>query len=363
MGDLLYDKWGINIHSFCELLVKDKDLWISYCPFLQNPLSASGCYLTKSVDEDSTKRKEVSNSVNSLDALNLFNRVWRTLEITELWIEFANADFHTDKWLKLAREAVTSYWLAVGVLNDISKFWNEFNTKSLYIKWYPTTNEYIIQDWTRIEISSWSKTDSNTRTKSCLLAWFTTVWFIIPKSIYEKRWWLPQISTNDYLVNKSIRNESTYIVLEMPHLENLIVSKPLNYDNLTKNSKALRENWQKLSREITMHYDNTIKNRRFALVYSLNKAFENWSSIDFKTLLSKLIKYKDEFVIDIDNFEEVMWLELPIADMCWLVYNINWNIITPITWVDNDVLTLWIPENIVDILDNNVIPYVCEVSL
>ena len=69
MNDAKYDSSKKNIFGFCPLLLTHEGLGFSYCPYKQNPLDKSACGLTNSVDLDSTKQKEVSNTLNALEGL------------------------------------------------------------------------------------------------------------------------------------------------------------------------------------------------------------------------------------------------------------------------------------------------------
>lgn len=356
MWDLLFNKLEHNIHNHCNLLKYDKNLGIKYCPFFLNPLSNAGCYLTRWVEDDTTKRKEISNSVNSLDALWFINRTWRKLFITDLWMRFSCVEFESCEWLEIAKEAVCNYWLAVSLLYQISALDNSFQLSDLKMHWYPNTNEFISKKDENIEISSGSKTDSNTRTKSCLIAWFTTVGYIIPNSIKDNvKLENSHIDTNDYIINTSIRNESKYSIWCIPKIfwQRFIVKKPLDYKNLTKDSKALRENWQALSRQQTMEYTDIIRNRRFAIVYILHKSFIKDCLLNFENLIKELSKFPKFFIINIDEFYSVMHIELWIAQMCWITFEvIDWKYLKPLTWVDLEVLTQDAPLDVLNILDN-----------
>lgn len=358
MGDLLYDPEENNIHNYCNILKKDENLNIKYCPFLQNPLSNAGCYLTRGINDDSTKKKEISNSVNSLDALGLIDRVERDLKITDLGKAFASVDFETTEWLQIARTAVCNYGLAVGLLYQIEKCEKNFTTSELTVG-YPNTDEYIVIEGETIEISSGSKGDSNTRTKSCLIAWFTTVGFIVPDSI-KKLVDLnqPHIDTNEYMVNQSIRNESRYSKGIMPDIfsGNFIVKKPFNYKNLTKDSTALRENGQAMSRQKTMEYTYIIRNRRFAILYALHFCFSNKYALNFSKFIKQLSEYPDYFMIADNNFESVMMTELGIAGMCGIPFEVKSDEhLEPITGLNMEILMRNAPQEVVQLLNDKIL--------
>jgi hypothetical protein len=358
MGGLLFDKSKENIHSFCKLLKNEKHLGVKYCPYLKNPLSEAGCYLTRGVKDDSTKRKEISNSLNSLDALGFIDRQDNKMKITELGKLFSETDFETTEWLEIVKKAICNYGLAVGLLWQIKNQETENIDSGALIVGYPNANENIKQVNQTVEISGGSQTDSNTRTKSCLLAWFTTAGFIIPNSLSDIK--DPQkahIETNEYVINKNTRNESHKRIF-IPDIfnGNFLVSKPLNYDNLIKNIRALRENGQKASRELTMKYESIIKNRRLAILYCLNTAARNKKMLDFENLKSELKKYKEFFVIDIEKNDEAMDTELQIAFVSGIPFEVKQNgLLKPLTMLDDSVLCYGAPKNVIDLLNEKII--------
>ena len=357
MGDLLFNENEENIHNFCDLLINDNSLGIKYCPYLQNPLSDAGCYLTRGIKDDSTKRKEISNSVNALDALNFVNRQGNKMKITKTGISFTETNFNTPEWIKMVREAICSYGLSVGLLWQIVKQGSKkIDSRGLLVG-YPNTDESMKCGNQMIEISSGSQVDSNTRTKSCLLAWFATAGFITPNSLSEiKDCKEFNLKLNDYITKSNTRNEF-YNVSLIPDIfnGNFLVLKPLNYNNLIKNIRALRENGQKTSRELTIKYENIIKNRRFAILYCLNFASKNKKKLNFEEFKSAIRKYKEFFVIDDKNFNEVMNIELQIAFIGGIPFQTENEYLKPLTLLANDVLCYDAPQDLLDILNEKII--------
>ena len=75
MKDIKFDQNSLNIHNFCKILEKHNSIKdLNYCPYKENPLDESGCALTNGVYVDSTKQKEVSNTINALHSLGLFEK-------------------------------------------------------------------------------------------------------------------------------------------------------------------------------------------------------------------------------------------------------------------------------------------------
>ncbi|PQJ32401.1 hypothetical protein BST92_10900 [Nonlabens arenilitoris] len=98
---------------------------------------------------------------------------------------------------------------------------------------------------------------------------------------------LYQEVTRNYTLAKK-RNLRKYKITNFPDYlfnGNHIVTKPLDYNNLTKNTGALRENNQAKIRELTLKVEPKIKNRRYAIIYALNKAYLEKTTLDFDTLI------------------------------------------------------------------------------
>ena len=304
---LIYDKFGSyhsfsmsgvkfkrkseNIHKFCTLLV-DSPLGTKYCPYKQNPLDNAGCSLTNGVDEDSTKSKEVSNTINALHALGLVERIDRNIKITSSGIKFSKVQYGTAEMQELIKNAVLNYGPIIGVLKQICDIADPktciFDSNDIQVG-FPNTSETVTFNNYEVALSSGSQKDSNTRTRSCLLAWLTTAGFIRPVD-------MPALQANEYahikyrdFLNRLHRGDRKYILVEEPLFENaeFTTKKPLNYSNLTKLTAALRENNQAVVREATMKYEARINNRRFAILYFLNKAFQS----DKLLLLDNIITF------------------------------------------------------------------------
>ena len=357
LSDLKYNADEINIHQFCDLLVKDSSLNIKYCPYLENPLSEAGCNLTNGILLDSTKQKEISNTVNSLDALGLLKRTERSIKITDLGLKFAQTKYESAEMHDIIKKAVLNYGLCVGVLHQIKELDKQvFSTNEIYVG-YPVTNETYQQNNQNVIISSGSQPDANTRTRSSILAWLTAAGFIIPNQYYSEKL-NPKtlhIETLKYNLSKS-RNLHLYNVLNLPDdifSNNFVVSNPFDYDNFTKLTGALRENGQKASREITMQFESTIKNRRLAIVYLLNKAYLHKNKIDFKQLKTFLINKPEFFVINKGDFERVLQVELQFANNCGIPFIIHPNlIIEPVVSLNQTTICKNAPENVIEYLNN-----------
>jgi hypothetical protein len=268
---------------------------------------------------------------------------------------FAQTPFESMEMLEQLRRAVLNYGVCIGVLAQIKNFQKtRFFTDEITIG-YPITNEVIVENGQNINVSSGSQPDSNTRTKSCILAWLVTCGFIIPEqlktSITNPK--LTHIQVLDYVLdkNRSLRN---YELFEFPNeifKDKFIVSNPLDYHNFTKNTGALRENGQQISREITMKFENVIKNRRLAIVYTLNKAYNISRSVNFDKLIT-FLERSPAFIINNQDFRRVMQIELNFANTCGIPFEIYNNLrLKPLVGVNEKVLLKNAPIEIIKYLN------------
>ena len=132
---------------------------------------------------------------------------WDTNELTEWGLDIP--DFETKEWLEIVKTAICNYGLAVGLLWQIKQQGSVVIDQSGLIVGYPNAEEKIKLKGQTIEISGGSETDSNTRTKSCLMAWFATAGFVIPNSILNVQ--NPEkihLETNEYIIGKETRNKA-----------------------------------------------------------------------------------------------------------------------------------------------------------
>lgn len=327
---------------------------IKYCRYKENPFSTSGCSLTNGVTDDTTKSKEISNTVNSLHALGFINRIGNSLTLTSSGAQFANTIFNSNEMLFVIRDAVTKYGLFVGMLFQISQLSkSEFDTSEINVG-YPKANERISFNGSMVTVSSGSEDDSNTRTKSCLLAWATTAGFIYPLPLLASINKInPHISSSDYILQTS-RNLRKYKVIEIPPTlfnGKFITERPLDYKNLTKNIGALRENNQQDIRELTMKLEPKIQNRRFAILYFLNKAFLNKTNLSLTKLVNFMLLHEDIFVIEKNNIYDTMCEEINIAFISGIPFSIeNGDELKPHTGINIVELTINAPSELLTII-------------
>ena len=349
-----------NIHEFCSRLI-DSSLGTKYCPYKQNPLDEAGCSLTNGVDEDSTKSKEVSNTINALHALGFVNRNDRKIRITPFGIRFAKAKYGSEEMQEIIKEAVLHYGPAVGVLKQIINVADgegNFNSADIRVG-YPNTKETVVYKNHNVVLSSGSQKDSNTRTRSCILAWLTTAGFIRPQDLNDvPKGEYAHMYYRDF-INQSHRGDRLYKLVEAPDFNGFEIQKPLDYSNLTKLTAALRENNQSIVREATMLYEPKINNRRFALLFILNEAYKNGKSVLFDNILAFFRKHSELFVITDDDLEYVIQNELEIATMAGILYDIvsmdNQMYIKPLTGVNIEELANGVPNELIDTLKRSIV--------
>jgi len=319
-----------NIFQYCTLL-RTAQLALSYCPYKTNPLDDAGCALTNGVNHDTTRSKEVSNTLNSLHALGIVTRLANNrYRLTAHGKKFATTDYNTKEMQDLIAESVLFYGPCIGILFEISKLVIEsdktFKANDIQVG-YPTTVERVVYKGHFVTLSTGSKKDSNTRTRSLLLTWLTAAGFIRPLD-------LPVLNEGEYAhyayrnyLNKPKHNEKIYTVVELPHFfskeERFITQRPLSYNNLTKLTGALRENNQALVREATMQYESIINNRRFAILYFLNQGYENRKPLSFNNLITFFHLHSNYFIISDNNLAEVIKKELEITNMAGIPIDIQ----------------------------------------
>lgn len=318
LKDVKFDRNGDNIHSYCSLLRED-DIVGAYCRFKENPLDDAGCSITNGVNSDSTKSKEVSNTINAMHALGFVERKGRKVRITSLGVNFAKTKYGTDEMQKIIKRAVVNYGPIVGILARLQanyKIGDTFNVGEISVG-YPDPMESVNYNGEPVILSAGSKQDSNTRTKSCILAWLTTAGYIKPMNVTPSISPYAHIAYREY-INREHRMEQMYEIVEFPSTEK--TERPLNYNNLTKMNFCLRENGMESVREATMYYEEKIKNRRFAILYLLNLAYENQTTLAVNDIVEVLRSEPSLYVVSDYELEETINAEIEIAFMAGIPY-------------------------------------------
>src|SRR5690554_2130603 len=162
-----------NVFNHCALLKSRFE--IQYCPFLDNPLNSSKCYITQSTNYDSTKAKAASSVVRAWEALGFVEAKEREFIFTKRGKQFASLRFEDPLWFEIMKQSVLSYGPIIGYLESAFKMKELFNSSELYVS-YPKTNDPI-------ELSTFSTRDSNTRTVSLLTSWCLQAGLIEPVNL------------------------------------------------------------------------------------------------------------------------------------------------------------------------------------
>ena len=342
-NEIKFNANALNIHSFCDYLTKKESLGIQHCRY-KAALDKSGCSLTNGIDVDTTKSKEVSNTVNSLHGLGLVTRDSKgAVTLTPLGKNFAETDFYSEQMHTIIVKAVLNYGPMVGLLGQVLQK-TRFDTADLVVG-YPITEEKVTYNGSRITISSGSEQDSNTRTKSCLIAWGISAGFFKPESLPAYSANRAHIDSASYILAEK-RGQRKFKVLEIPKItqNNFCVKRPLDYNNLTKNSKALRENNQAEVREATMQSTAVIQNRRFAILYLLNNALKKCQAVSIDELVDFLKVKPDLYVLNLGELKKIVLIELEIANSAGIIIERSGQVIRPINGRDLNELSQGAPS-------------------
>lgn len=355
MNEAKFDKSGANIFDHCPLLIRDENLGLNYCPYKTNPLDKSACGLTNSIDADSTKQKEVSNTLNALEGLGFLDKVDRKFSVSKHGKQFAEALVDSPEMTRIFRSGCLRYGPFVGLVAQLS-FSPELSISSEEVfVGYPKTQENMILDGVVIRLSVESAKDSDVRTKSCLIQWAVASGFLFDSRGVSIR---PQFDFRDLLNSekRSIRRFSINkkLVEEFISTKNQ-TERPLDYENLTKNVASLRENGQRVQREITMKLDTIVKNRRLAICWALNNAALSNEAVSVSKLADLLAAQPDLFVISEKDFSGVMIEECMIAFAAGIPYRqLDEDHIKPICSINIDILSANAPIKVIKFLENRI---------
>lgn len=356
LDDCMFSREEDNIHNYCSLV--EKTPFGLKCPYKESPLSDAGCYITNGKLEDTTKKKEVGNTINALHGMGLLSRTGHDILLTAEGKKFASIDIFTPEAAKMIQKAILSYGPVIGAIDEIENISNGavFTGKEIEVG-YPSTSETVIENGYYITISSGSTTDANTRSRSCYLSWLVSAGIIEPIGI------TPDVSSNiPYLKYRSFLNADSlsarkYRVVISPsevYKQIKITRFPLDYQNLTKRTMALRENGQAAIREVTLKYEYRIQNRRFAILYLLNNSYEINKPLKYQTLYKLFTENPSFFVIEADNFDEVLKEELHIANVSGIPFKVE-NIkgdyfYTPKVGLNIDELSIGVPKQLLSLI-------------
>ncbi len=344
MSDMKFDKDKNNITETCQLLCTKLNR--KYCPYLENALNQSFCYATQSVYSDSTKNKAISDVARSLEALGFIKPVEKSLfTITDLGIQWLKAPFNTEEWLIISRQAVLSYSLVLGFLTLSQESGNTFDSSRIYLG-YPNTSDPL-------NLSTGSTRDSNTRTVSKIISWCISTGLIEPTNNPNTDQVLPQLYYRE-LVNAPRLSQRSYKLTQYS-LEyitsNPRVDNPLSYKHLNKNVGSIRENGSKTIRDLTIKYNDIILNRRFMLLYALNKASQLKKDLSLEKLITAMEKYYDNFFLPESDIFNIMQSEADIAAIAGIPFKFNEESLSliPQSTINEEILISDAPDEILNI--------------
>jgi hypothetical protein len=352
LNDAKYTPARKNVHLYCKLLVSETNLNINYCPYLTNILSKSGCALTNSLEEDTQKQKAVSNTINALHGLGLINRGSSKSKISKRGSKIADIEFGSNEFGELISESITQYGPLIGMLGllHVNKI-ERFTSASVQVG-YPNSGDKIEYQNKIIPISVGSQKDSNVRTRSVLLSWAINAGFIEPEILVNRDKLAPHIFYRDYLLRDK-RTDQMYRTTDKISeffSGRHTIERPLDYEHLIKNVKALREKGQEIIRNETMKVSSIIRNRRFAILYFMNKAFTNSSGLEFENLYKFMKNYEELFVIKQSDFKSILARELNICFSAGIPFEAMGKILKPLNGIDEKELLKNAPDDLIEVL-------------
>lgn len=343
-----------NVHSYCQQL-KEK-FGRKYCPYLENPLNPSKCYATQSLTSDSTKSKAVSDVGSSLEALGFMKRINKGIYITDKGGQWCETEIGTKEWESLVLEGTLTYGGTIGFLYKANQIDGDvFNYTETYLG-YPQTEEMVTWEDERgkelINLSTNSKKDSNTRTRTKIVSWALSGGLVEPvvketAGTYD----LAHINYRDIVNAKDLRikNFKKTPLFYRTVNEKRFVSNPLSYTHLHKNVESLRERGSERLRKATLHFKPRILNRRFVLVFILNRFSKKNESLNLPELVKVMNDYKEYFFIKGNDALQIMQSESDIAFITGIPFAIEDENLTPLTEIDEDVLISDAPAEIIKI--------------
>ncbi len=335
-----------NVHNYCKQLIDC--VGIKCCPFLVNPLNASKCYATQSVDSDSTKSKAVSDIGGSLEALGFISRSGKTFKISESGERWVNSDFNSKEWEEIALKGVLSYGVVIGLLSKLRGKSDKFFYSGIYLS-YPKTDETVVYTdgsgvKKYINISTDSKKDSNTRTMSRIIGWCVAVGLLEPQiEKYDNSTRVAHLRYRDFLNSSelTVRSYRKTALCDAVFHSKRYVENPLSYSHLHKNVGSLRENGGEDLRRATMKYNRNILDRRFVFVWALNHYSKLNKPLSFSALIKAMEKDKEAFFSPGNTALDIMTTEAEIADIAGIPFDIDGtdsDLLIPLTIINERVL-------------------------
>jgi hypothetical protein len=130
------------------------------------------------------------------------------------------------------------------------------------------------------------------------------------------------------------------------------IDRTLTYKSMTKSTKALREKGQDKIRNATLQIESKLKNRRFGLIYILALCARDNQKVSFQDIVSSFLDFPELFVINKNNFSNVVRMELEqMSITSGVVFTEKHGILSPMTSCDIDYLKSDAPQELINILD------------
>lgn len=319
-----------------------------YDPYLINPLDPGGFHLTQSVERDTQKSKSVSECAVALVGLGWIIKTSEgKFHLTSLGVTVAELDYDSSRFYDLFKSSAMNYGPFVGCLYEaFEKASNSEVKKSDVIIGYPNTGEGVIDtDGARVVLSVGSQKDSLTRTRSALFAWGMTAGFLWPTEKTKPVSNFPSEALK-LLKLKSWSWSKYSVEFDRSLFEDLSIERTLDYSSMTKSTKALRERGQATVRSSTMVAEAVVKNRRFAIIYTLAFAKSQESEVSFSKMLSSMQNRTAQFFVEPANARYVLQKDLAIAISSGILFEQNGDRLIPITSTDLVKLLSSAPENL-----------------
>ena len=326
-----------------------------YDPYLDNPLDRAGFHLTQGIERDSQKSKAASVCFDALEGLGWIERLNDGQgKITNLGHEIAKLEYTDKKFLPITKNSVLNYGPFIGFLFEcLNKSKNGVFHRSDVVIGYVNTGEILKIDNRSIPLSFGSQDDSITRTRSVLVAWAMTIgciWPVGEKVPTDPSVWhvgaLRLIKEKNWPWSKF----KVLIPSDFFTLETITVNHPLSYKWMTKSTKALRERGQATIRMATLKMEERVKNRRFAIVYSIALAASRKQKVDFNLLIKEMKKYPKLFVIESNSFNHIMALELKTAIISGAIFFRNKEYLIPLANCNLKHISIGAPKKILTVI-------------
>lgn len=305
---------GPRITDCCSLLVVDKALRISYCPYKQNPLDLGVCHLTNSSVEDSTKSKESSNTLNSLVALGLLARdSTGQFVLTPAGYGFSQCAVGDDDFTRILFDGVANYGPAIGLLAQLINSPEILENPSRAIVGYPNTSQRVKVGSRILELPIGSRDDSNTRTRSVLLKWLVAAGCLEPTGEVAASGG-PASKYREYLNAPERRGRKFRLTTTAQQLfsRKPNVKRPLDYVNSLK-TLSLRERGQADVRDAALRYAQIVRNRRTLIALLLDKASRSGVQLKSDEVLAAMQLHPEGFFIEGDQSMRVIVGEIDFA--------------------------------------------------